>query len=114
MKKLLILLTITTLTLTATASDVSLSWVNGANQTATVAWQTIVYASTTPNAGPTNYVSTTIVQWPATNVTVINLQAGRRYYFTAVHNDMEELSVPSNEVMAKTKISNPKSLSIIP
>ena len=113
MKRFLLIASVL-LTLTATAADVKLGWVNGDNPAATTSWQTIVYIATTPGAGLTNNIGTNTVSWPATNVTVTGLQAGRRYYFTVAHTDLEDISATSNEVLAKTKMNPPKQLSVIP
>lgn len=114
MRKLLSTLALLTLTATAAlAADISLSWTNGDNPGATTAWKTIVFYSFTTGAGPTNYVGTMTNSWPTSFCTVTNLQAGRRYYFTVYHSDLEDLSPPSNEANGKTKLNPPKNASAV-
>ncbi len=102
------------LSLSIFAEDVNIGWKNGINTNATPSWQSIVYASTTQNPGPSNFVSSVAVAWPTTNTTLVNLPSGTKLYFAVYHFDLEDLSPPSNQVFYKTKMNAPSNASKLP
>lgn len=106
--KLLAALAILTLTATALAADLVVVWTNSPENP--VGTQTVVSWGGVTGV----YTNQVIVASGLSNVTLTNLPAGKRIYVAARAFDGTDYSIYSNEDNAKTKLANPKNLTVTP